>query len=62
MAAKKEMKETKDRIYIVKDDDSLSKIAKNELGASHRFCEIMKLNGLPDTRIKVGQKLNLPLK
>ncbi|MBN2212042.1 MAG: LysM peptidoglycan-binding domain-containing protein, partial [Sedimentisphaerales bacterium] len=49
------------RTYIVKDGDSLWKIAQQELGNGARFSEISKLNKLSDEdNIKPGMKLRLP--
>lgn len=52
------------KTYIVKSGDSLSKIAKLELGSSSRWNEIYKLNaktiGSDPNRIKPGQKLVMP--
>lgn len=52
------------KIYIVRPGDSLSKIAKLQLGSSARWQEIYKLNklliGNDSNKIKVGQKLVMP--
>ncbi|RUT36630.1 LysM peptidoglycan-binding domain-containing protein [Paenibacillus zeisoli] len=52
------------KIYIVKPGDSLSKIAKLQLGSSARWKEIYKLNklliGNDPNKIRVGQKLVMP--
>lgn len=55
---------TSPKTYTVKSGDSLSKIAKLELGSSARWNEIYKLNktviGKDPNRIKPGQKLVMP--
>lgn len=52
------------KTYTVKSGDSLSRIAKLELGSSSRWREIYKLNaaviGKDPSRIKPGQKLVMP--
>lgn len=52
------------KIYVVKAGDSLSKIAKKELGNSNRYSEIYALNkkliGSDQNLIKPGQKLVMP--
>lgn len=52
------------KTYTVKSGDSLSKIAKMELGSSSKWNEIYQLNkktiGNDPNRIKPGQKLVLP--
>jgi hypothetical protein len=52
------------KTYTVKAGDSLSKIAKLELGSSSKWNEIYKLNakiiGSDPNRIKPGQKLVMP--
>ncbi|MEK4361813.1 LysM peptidoglycan-binding domain-containing protein [Paenibacillus sp. FSL M8-0212] len=52
------------KTYTVKSGDSLSKIAKLELGSSSKWNEIYKLNakiiGSDPNRIKPGQKLVMP--
>ncbi|MET3937969.1 nucleoid-associated protein YgaU [Paenibacillus sp. PvP094] len=52
------------KTYTVKSGDSLSKIAKLELGSSSKWNEIYKLNvktiGSNPNRIKSGQKLVMP--
>lgn len=50
------------RTYIVKAGDTLSGIARNQLGAESRYREIMKLNGLASTTIDAGQVLAIPVK
>ncbi|KGP79367.1 MULTISPECIES: LysM peptidoglycan-binding domain-containing protein [unclassified Paenibacillus] len=55
---------TSSKTYTVKSGDSLSKIAKLELGSSSKWNEIYKLNvktiGSDPNRIKPGQKLVMP--
>ena len=47
--------------YLVRRGDSLSRIARRELGDGNRWPEIAELNGLADPDlIAVGQKLRLP--
>jgi nucleoid-associated protein YgaU len=56
---------TGDALYTVKAGDTLSTIAKRELGSSKRWKEIYELNRtrLPDpAKIVVGMKLTLPKK
>ncbi|MCD4830245.1 MAG: LysM peptidoglycan-binding domain-containing protein [Anaerohalosphaeraceae bacterium] len=51
--------------YIVKENDSLWKIAKGRLGNGCRYLEILKINksAISDSdRLTVGMKLNLPVK
>jgi nucleoid-associated protein YgaU len=52
------------RIYIVKDDDYLSKIAKEVYGDAHRWPEIYEANkdviGANPNIIHGGQKLRIP--
>lgn len=52
------------KIYVVKSGDSLSRIAKTELGDSARYGEIYKLNekliGRDANLIRPGQKLVMP--
>ncbi|MBN1973613.1 MAG: LysM peptidoglycan-binding domain-containing protein [Sedimentisphaerales bacterium] len=52
-----------DRWYVVKDDDSLWKIAAEQLGKGTRFEEIKTLNSdilTNENKLKVGTKLRLP--
>lgn len=49
------------REYTVIRGDSLSLIASKLLGNTTRHVEIMNLNGLKSTEIKVGNVLKLPL-
>jgi nucleoid-associated protein YgaU len=47
--------------YVVKAGDSLSKIAKEQLGDAKRWSEIQKLNKIENPNlIRVGQELVLP--
>lgn len=52
------------RIYVVKDDDYLSKIAKEVYGDAHRWPEIYEANkdviGQNPNIIHGGQKLRIP--
>lgn len=48
------------RIYIVRQGDTLWKIATEFLGDGKRYSEIIKLNNLENGDITVGQRLNLP--
>ncbi|MBN2064264.1 MAG: LysM peptidoglycan-binding domain-containing protein [Sedimentisphaerales bacterium] len=53
------------RLYTVKENDSLWKIAQRELGSGSRYTEIIKLNAkyLEDSdNLKLGMKLVLPAK
>jgi LysM repeat protein len=55
----------KDKTYMlvkVKKGDTLWRISHKYLGKGTRFKEIMKLNNLNKTTIRVGQKLKVPLK
>jgi len=65
LPAEKQAAETGGRIYVVKEGDTLSAIAKKELGSSKRSNEIFELNRtrLSDPgKIVVGMKLTLPPK
>lgn len=46
--------------YIVKSGDTLSSIARKQLGSEGRYQEIMELNGLKSTVINIGQVLLIP--
>lgn len=46
--------------YTVQKGDSLWKIAAKNLGEGNRYPEVMKLNGLTSTVIRVGQVLKIP--
>lgn len=47
--------------YTVAKGDTLWDIAQKRLGNGNRYKEIMTLNGLSSTVIRVGQKLKLPM-
>jgi nucleoid-associated protein YgaU len=58
-----EREEAKARVYVVKSGDSLSKIAKAELGDANRWPEIFELNKdqIKDPNlIHPGQELKMP--
>ncbi|MBC02029.1 MAG: hypothetical protein CMJ34_01820 [Phycisphaerae bacterium] len=46
--------------YIVRKGDSLSRIAKRELGDQNRWRDIQTLNGIKGSNIVEGQKLRIP--
>ena len=49
--------------FIVKSGDSLSKIATGKLGSAGQWRVIAELNGIINpNRIRVGQRLQLPVK
>jgi N-acetylmuramoyl-L-alanine amidase len=50
------------RVHTVKRGESLWTIAKKYLGNGGRYPEIVKLNGLKSTVLRVGQKLTIPNK
>lgn len=50
------------KVHTVKKGDTLWGIAKTYLGDGNRYPEIVKLNGLKSTVIRVGQKLTIPNK
>lgn len=53
--------EKQTRWYVVKQGETLSSIARKELGSSGRWREIQNLNkGLDPTKMKSGDKLKLP--
>ena len=59
----KKAEEEKPPVYVVQSGDSLSKIAKEQLGDARRWPEIQELNKdqIPNPNlIRVGQELTLP--
>lgn len=65
LPAEKQAAEIGARTYLVKDGDTLSTIAKKELGSAKRWNEIYDLNRArisDPARITVGMKLTLPQK
>lgn len=46
--------------YTVKKGDSLWKIAKEQLGAGHRYPYIVNASGLKSMHLTIGQKLKIP--
>lgn len=51
------------RSYVICEDDSLWKIAADQLGSGARWEEIAKLNGLAEnSTLKIGSELKLPAK
>ena len=62
-AKARELAATKKRVYVVQSGDSLSKIAKEELGDASRWPEIFELNKdkIKDPNlIHPGQELKMP--
>ena len=53
---------TTEIVHTVVKGDSLWKISAKYLGKGNRYPEIVKLNGLQTTVIRVGQKLTIPNK
>lgn len=53
---------TKKTVYTVVKGDSLWSIAKKYLGDGGRYPEIVKLNNLKTTVLRIGQKLTIPNK
>ena len=49
-----------DKTYTVVKGDTLGKIAKKFLGASNKYPEIMKANGLKNVTIHPGDVLTIP--
>lgn len=49
-------------IHVVDIGDRLWTLAKKYLGSGSRYKEIMKLNGMKDSTISVGQKIKIPNK
>ena len=65
LPAEKQAAETGGRTYVVKEGDTLSSIAKKELGSTKRWADIYEANRtrLSDpAKIVVGMKLTLPQK
>ena len=59
--AAKVVADQKPRLYVVKDHDSLFRIAERELGSASRLHEIESLNpAIKDGRIKKGDQIKLP--
>lgn len=53
---------SKTRSYVVAKNDTLSTIAKKELGSKNRWNEILKVNeGLNPKKLKVGQTIQIPI-
>ena len=50
------------RTYMVKQGDTLWKIAQNLFGDGNKYLEIIKLNNLPNDNLTVGQILKIPKK
>ena len=50
------------RTYMVKQGDTLWKIAQNLFGDGNKYSEIMNLNNLPNGNLQVGQILKIPKK
>ena len=48
--------------YMVKQGDTLWKIAQNLFGDGNKYSEIMNLNSLPNGNLQVGQILKIPKK
>ncbi|MBR0423296.1 MAG: LysM peptidoglycan-binding domain-containing protein [Clostridia bacterium] len=48
--------------YMVKQGDTLWKIAQNLFGDGNKYSEIMNLNNLPNGNLRVGQILKIPKK
>jgi len=48
--------------HTVKKGDTLSDLAEKYLGKASRYKEIISLNNLKNTVIKIGQKLKIPMK
>ena len=58
---KGELQNMASKKYIVKKNDNLWNIAKNELGDGRRYPEIVALNNLKTDVLQVGQVLKLPV-
>ncbi|MBL8694212.1 MAG: LysM peptidoglycan-binding domain-containing protein [Planctomycetes bacterium] len=53
---------SKTRSYVVAKNDTLSTIAKKELGSKNRWNEILKVNeGLNPKKLKIGQTIQIPV-
>lgn len=50
------------KIYVVKAGDTLSDIARKQLGEESRYPEIIELNRLSSTTLSIGQVLFIPIK
>lgn len=48
-------------LYIISKGDSLSSIAQEYLTSPSRYREIMRVNNLTDTKIRVGQIIKIPM-
>lgn len=48
--------------YTVKTGDSWFKIAKEQLGSSSKYKELMTFNGITSTTLRVGQVIKIPVK
>lgn len=62
LVAAEAAKNAADTAYTVEKGDSLWTIAKKLLGSGARYREIVKLNGLKTTVLRIGQKLKVPKK
>ena len=56
------VREPEYRTYMVKQGDTLWKIAQNLFGDGNKYSEIMNLNNLPNGNLQVGQILKIPKK
>ena len=48
--------------YTVKENDSLWKIAAEQLGSGNRYTEIKELNGMKTDEVRANTRLKLPPK
>ena len=55
-----EVQEQNGTIHIVQSGDTLWKLSKKYLGSGNKYKRIMTANGMKDTLIRPGQKLNIP--